>query len=239
MKLYYDYLRHGARKHSCLELPVSLGDNINLLIMVHVAAFAVFVALGGTRLIGSGYADQAIHDHVRNFVALSSGIGDFSHHWLTGLFTYQFVHFRMGEVLLSAAMLWLFGHVLQQRIGQTKVVIYYFVLTLLSAMVFNVAHLLFPVFANPGDILYGAFGGVLGVMTTAVFLYGKRELHIRKSFTIPLWAIYAVGIVWSLATVYKNNLAFILLYAFNIYAGVRYGIYLREASRAEQPAAAA
>lgn len=226
MRIYYDYFRQSPRVKKFFELPVGLKDNINLLIFVHLAAFACFLILGGTSLIGHGFANQAIHDQVRDFLALSSRVQDIPHHWLMGLVTYQFIHFRLGELLLSVSMLWLFGHILQHRIGQYKVILYYFALVVISAIVFNLAHVIFPIFAQPGGILDGAFGGVLGVMTTTVYLYGRLRFRFGKSFQVQLWQIYVAALLLSLVLVCKDNIAYILVYASGIYIGIRYGRWI-------------
>jgi len=223
MRIYYDAITsHGPGKKS-FRLPVGLQDNINLLILIHLLAVGLFVAFGGTSLIGHGFANEALHDRARDFLALSARVQDIPHHWLTSLFTYQFIHFRLGEVLLSVSMLWIFGHILTRRIGQYRVIVYYFTLVVFSAIVFNIAHILFPIFADPSGILDGAFGGVLGIMTTAVVLYGRLVFSFGRSLRFQLWQLYAAALLASLAVVCKDNMAYLLVYAFGIYCGVAYG----------------
>lgn len=227
MQIYCDYPLKHRRTVRPLELPFGLYDNINLLIFIHLAVFGLFVLFGGASFVGHHFADQAFHERLRDFLGLSSRLHDLEHHWLIGLFTYQFVHFHLGELLLSVSMLWLFGHILQRRIGQYRVILCYFALVLATALFFLIAHLVFPVFSQPGGVLDGAFAGVLGIMTTVVMLYPKLRLRFGKSAWVHLWQIYGAALLLSMVFAWKNNLAYIIIYVSGIYLGASYGRYLK------------
>lgn len=239
MRIYYDAVSSRGPLRQSFRLPLGPQDNINLLILIHLLAFGLFIAFGGTSVIGHGFANEGLHDRARDFLALSARVQDIPHHWLMSLFTYQFIHFRLGEVLLSVSMLWIFGHILTRRIGQYRVIVYYFALVVLSAIVFNIAHILFPVFADPSGILDGAFGGVLGIMTTAVVLYGRLRFSFGGSIRFQLWQLYAAAVLLSLIVVCKDNMAYLLVYAFGIYAGVAYGRRLQRSGDERRVARAA
>lgn len=230
MRVFYDLIGTSASPKTgrYFELPVIPKDKINVLVFIHVLAFGVYMALWYGGLFPQFMDQDTLHYYTRDILAVSSRAQDLIFSWTTSLFTYQFIHRNAGELVLSVMMLWLFGHILQKKIGQLRVVAFYFILVILSAIVFNVSHLIFPIFSGPGGIMEGAFGGVLGVMTTAVYFYGRARLRVGKKLRFSVWQIYFAAILLSLVCVYKNNIAYILVYISSVWIGFRYARYIDE-----------
>jgi membrane associated rhomboid family serine protease len=228
MRVFYDLIgtRTSPRGGRYFELPVIPKDKINVLVFIHLLAFGLYMAMWYGGLFPEVMDQDTLHYYTRDILAVSSRAQDLIFSWTTGLFTYQFIHRNAGELVLSVMMLWLFGHILQKKIGQLRVVAFYFILVILSAIVFNLSHLLFPIFSGPGGIMEGAFGGVLGVMTTAVYFYGRARLRLGKKLRFSVWQIYFAALLLSLVCVYKNNIAYILVYLSSIWIGFRYARYL-------------
>jgi membrane associated rhomboid family serine protease len=228
MKIYYDCIGKYSSAKKYFELPAFLKDKLNLLIVIHLLTFAVYIIVKLDGWLDQPVNGETVKEFIRHFFALSSRAQDFLSQWSISIFTYQFIHLNWGELLLSISMLWLFGHILQNKLAQSRIILYYFILVTISAIVFNLSHLIFPIYSGPGGRMEGAFGGVLGIMTTTVFFYGKIKFHIFRNLYLQLWQIYALAILLSLEVVYKNNIAYILVYICSIYIGIRYAIALSE-----------
>lgn len=228
MKIYHSYTGQGTHSQQHMQLSVGLKNKINILILAHLVTFALYNILGWIGSLNLPFGEETIDHFIKYMLALSSRAQDLHISWSTGIVTYQFIHFNIGEVILSLSMLWLFGHILQNRIGQSKVVILYFIFVTISAVIFNISHVIFPIYSGPSEIMDGAFGGVLGIMTTTVFLYGKSRIEISKGRHLQLWHVYVAAVLLSFLWVYKNNMAHILVYICNMYVGARYASVLKE-----------
>lgn len=187
------------------SLNKKLHSGINLLILLHLAVF-----------LSSYFAENGSW----SFLALTAGSANIASNWWTGMFSYQFAHSSAGELLLSMSMLWLFGQLLAQRFGERKVIFFYFISVTFCALLFLLAHWLFPVFSGTAGMLDGAFGGVLVIMTLATFVLNAQRIRFGK-WTLSVFQVYLAMLAISLFFVYRHNLASLLMYAGSIYAGVQ------------------
>ncbi|GEP98260.1 rhomboid family intramembrane serine protease [Chitinophaga cymbidii] len=227
MKVKHSYTGELQASDTLFHFSVSLKDKLNLLILAHLILYFTYLVLGWVGTLEAPFGEGKVDDIFRHFLALSANANDALSNWSASLFTYQFMHFNFAELLISMSALWFFGHILKSRVGVTKVVVLYFIFAVISAVIFNIAHIIFPVFAGPGEIMDGAFGGVLGVMTIATSLYSKVRFRLNDRIQPALWQIYAVVVLLSLFLVCKNNIAYILVYAAGIYLGARYASGLK------------
>lgn len=214
-----------------LEWPTRLSTNINLLIVVHLLFFALYLFSKWKGLPGQYWLDGTLNDFVNYDITAAYGLGDIRWQWFTSIFTYQFVHFTAGEFLLSISMLWLFGNILRNKIGSGRTILLYFTFVVLSAIVYNLSHWVFPIFSGIRGIMDGAFGGVLGIMTTTVFFYSKHQLRVSRNITFVLWKIYVAAILLSLVFVYKHNIAYIIVYASSIYMGIKGAEFIKNSGQ--------
>ncbi len=219
--------RRPADSISSFRVSISLRSRINFLILAHLLLFVLYLAGSQSGLPDQSWLNSTLDDFIKYRLTVSSNLEDIAAQWGVGIFTYQFIHFSGGELLLSVSMLWLFGHILQSKIGTWRVILLYFGFSLLSALLFYASHLVFPIFSGPNTIMYGAFGGVLGVMSTTVFLYGKHRLQLNRRLSPALWQIFAAGLLLSFVLVYENNMAYIIVYIGSIYAGCRYAQHVK------------
>lgn len=210
------------------ELPTGVGTNINLLIVIHLLFFALYLFSGWKGSSGQYWSDGTLNDFVNYDLTGVYSLQHIKWQWFTSIFTYQFVHFNTGEFLLSISMLWLFGNMLRNKIGSGRIILLYFAFVALSAIVYNLSHWIFPVFSGHKGIMDGAFGSVLGIMTTTVFFYGKHQLRIGRNITLVLWQIYVIAIVLSLVFVCKQNIAYIFVYASSIGMGIKSAEFIKD-----------
>ncbi len=165
--------------------------------------------------------------------ALSSNIEGVTSQWWA-VATHQFVHTGIDEMILSMAALWLFGSVLQKRVGGERVLKFYVISVMISSAVFILAHLIFPTFAGRNHIMEGAFISVLAIMTATVALCGSKEMHIVGSFSVSLWQLYFVVLVMSFISIYQHNIACVLTYSSSILLGIMYADRARNRFRLTQ-----
>jgi membrane associated rhomboid family serine protease len=234
MKIYNSNIRQqqkSIRPENFFELPTGLSTNINLLIVVHLLFFALYLFSGWKGLSGQYWSDGTLNGFVNYDLTDAYGLQNIKWQWFTSIFTYQFVHFTAGEFLLSISMLWLFGNMLRNKIGARRTILLYFAFVVLSAIVYNLSHLIFPIFSGRRGMMDGAFGGVLGIMTTTIFFYGKYQLRVNRNITLVLWKIYVVAILLSLIFVCKHNIAYIIVYLSSIYMGIKSAEFIKKSGQ--------
>lgn len=233
MKTYNSNItqQKSTRTEKFFELPTGLSTNINLLIVIHLLFFALYLFSGWKGSSGQYWSDGTLNDFVNYDLTAVYSFQNIKWQWFTSIFTYQFVHFNTGEFLLSISMLWLFGNILRNKIGSRRTILLYFAFVVLSAIVYNLSHWIFPVFSGHKGIMDGAFGSVLGIMTTTVFFYGKYRLRISRNITVVLWQIYVVAILLSLVFVCKQNIAYIIVYASSIFMGIKGAEFIKDSGK--------
>jgi membrane associated rhomboid family serine protease len=220
-------------REKSLKLPTGLNTNINFLIVIHMLFFALYLFSGHKDLLSQYWSDGTLNTFVNYEIPATYSLQRVNWQWFTSIFTYQFVHFNAGEFLLSITMLWLFGNLLREKIGSHKTILLYFAFVALSAIVYNLSHLLFPIFSGSRGIMDGAFGGVLGIMTTTLFFYGNHQLRLNSNIKLELWKIYVFALLLSLIFVYKHNIAYIIVYVSSIYMGVKSAEYFGKSDQDE------
>lgn len=179
-----------------------------------------------TGWLSSEFSGSTVNELINNSLALSSEKEALTERWTSALFTYPFIHFELGEFVLSMLMLWIFGHILSQRVGVGRVLFLYALFTILAGIAFNVSHIIFPVFSGLGGTMEGAFAPVLGIMSATAVLMNKRRLYIGSVASISLLQLYAFCLLIGLFVACKNNIAYVMAYLICIYAGLLFAIIL-------------
>lgn len=200
------------------ELRFELASKINVLILVHIICFLAF-SISQYFFTRSGNA-ETFTAFVNTFLVPFYRGQELQSAWWSSVFVYHFIHFSIGELALSLFSLWFFGHILAQKIGEQKVLMLYFISSLLSALIFIASHTVFSIFSGHGS-LEGAFGSVLSIITVALLSHNNGSIRIRST-TVSLRVVAAIVLIASLIFFYKNNMAYILIYVGNLYAGFFY-----------------
>lgn len=220
--MYLNRMGHH-NKVQYFQLPLSLKNPINILISIHILFFVLYCALGYF-----GFLEYKINDGetIEQFIQSALGLSFYDTSWQYGLlsvFTYQFVHTNFGEIMLSMIALWIFGHMVAKEIGASKVIFLYLICIVLSASVFILSHFVFTVFSGR-CVMEGAYPGALAIMTTSLIFYKSFQIRVYKNISIPLWVICAVIILLSFVFVYKNSIAYILVYVCSVHIGYRFAV---------------
>jgi|GEM_PF-1350389 len=157
---------------------------------------------------------------------LSSNLEGVTSHWWS-VVTHQFVHTGIDELILSMGALWMFGSILQKRIGGRRVLKLYFISAIISSAVFILAHLIFPTFAGRNHLMEGAFISVLAIMTATVAICGSKHIRIVGSLSVSLWQLYLAVVAISFISIYQHNIACVLTYSSSIFIGIKYADRIR------------
>lgn len=188
---------------------------IQLLILLHFTVFVLPLLV--------------TNQNMSNYV-LSSNLDGVTSHWWS-VVTYQFVHTEIDELVLSMGALWLFGSILQRRIGGRKVLKLYFISAIISSVVFLLAHLIFPTFAGRNHLMEGAFISVLTIMTATVVICGSKQMRIVGKLSVSLWQVYLAILAISFVSIYQHNIACVLTYSSSIFIGIKYADSIRNKFR--------
>jgi membrane associated rhomboid family serine protease len=101
-------------------------------------------------------------------------------------FTYQFLHSSFSHIFWNMYSLWLFGSILEQRIGRRRFLALYLSSGVLGGIFFLLANL------NGVAYCVGASGAVCGVLAATAMVYPNLRLFFFAIVPLKLWW-YAVG----------------------------------------------
>ena len=175
------------------------GDNfwqrhsaIFLLILANVVVYVLTLLTGGTT--GSRYNAPSV---LLELGALMTGDPDYG--WqLWRLVTYQFLHADFWHLFFNMYGVWLFGGMVEQRLGKTRTLTLYFFSGVLGGILFALANWTSPA------VCVGASGSLFGLMVAAAIAFPQaRMLLLIPPIPIKLWVmvvIYcAIEVLYSLS----------------------------------------
>lgn len=114
--------------------------------------------------------------------------GDSSYAWqLWRLVTYQFLHADFWHLFFNMYGVWLFGRMVELRIGKTKTLALYFFSGILGGLFFVLANW------NSRAICVGASGSLFGLMVAAAIAFPQaRMLLLIPPIPIRLWVMVVI-----------------------------------------------
>lgn len=118
------------------------------------------------------------------------------------LLSYGFAHGGFWHVALNMFMLWMFGRVVEFRLGAKEILLFYLAAIVFSGLVWLVAENLW-LYGTAGGRAYleaerslpkmlGASGGVSAVFLLFVLLYPKQTVYLWGLLAVPAWLIGAL-----------------------------------------------
>ncbi len=127
------------------------------------------------------------------------------------LLTYGFIHAGPWHIALNMFMLWMFGRVIEERLGRREFLLFYLAAIVFAGLTWVVmknAWLLssdegrvwlsafnrLPAFSDKLPGVVGASGGVVAVFVTFVLYYPKQTLYLWGLVAIPAWVVGALVI---------------------------------------------
>lgn len=169
------------------------GNKLNLLIGINVAIFLIINLIGvGEWLFTHG---KSISATLFDYLAVTAYLPKLATRFWTP-FTYMFMHDGIFHILFN--MLWLFwiGQILQEYLGDKKLLTVYILGGLGGALIFIAGYNIFPAFKASGEIIIPTVGASASVMAVIV-----ATATLLPDYTISMMFFGAVKLKW-LAIVY-------------------------------------
>lgn len=111
------------------------------------------------------------------------------------LLTYGFVHGSVMHILLNMFVLWMFGRLLQDTIGEREFLWFYLVSIVAAGMFWSLtaygAHVLRDVPLAP---VVGASGGVSAIVLATILRYPREKLFLMGIIEMPFWVFGCIFI---------------------------------------------
>lgn len=159
------------------------------LVIVTVAIFILDTLAGG-----------AVHE---KFLALDLTL--YRQPWkLFQLLSYGFVHAGVFHIGFNMFLLWMFGRIIEERLGRREFLFFYLVAIVFSGLVWFVGDALWLLSSEEGraflsrappdriPMLMGASGGVVAVFIMFVLYYPRQTVYLWGLIAMPAWVIGAV-----------------------------------------------
>src|SRR5688500_4670372 len=189
---------------------LTAGQDGNALITLIAIQLVVFVLLAFIKVIYyfsySSSGLEAYQNSILQWVTLPANLSTFiTRPWT--LITHMFVHDNVWHIIANMLWLWAFGYILQDLMGNRKLVPIYIYGALAGAAAYIAAYNLLPALQKEiaGSTAIGASAGVMAIaIGTTVLAPGYRIFPFLNG-GIPLWVITMIFVIIDLATIPYNN----------------------------------
>jgi membrane associated rhomboid family serine protease len=117
------------------------------------------------------------------------------------LLSYGFAHGGFWHVALNMFMLWMFGRVVETRLGRREILLFYLAAIVVSGLVWLIATDLWLLGTAAGQAdraaegfpaMIGASGGVTAVFLLFVLFYPRQTVYVWGLVAVPAWLIGAL-----------------------------------------------
>lgn len=142
---------------------------------------------------------------VKEFGALIPAL--FLHGYLWQLITYCFIHFGILGTALEMLTLWFLGSFLETNHGPRWLAELYFTSVIGAGL--TAVGLSLVLRSGSGSVIYGAFGGIFGLLVAFGVLYGDMEfmlfplpMTMKAKYLTIVYMLIAVAMVFSESRVY-------------------------------------
>jgi membrane associated rhomboid family serine protease len=173
------------------------GDTLYQLIFINVAVFVVFNVLKVFLLLFQ--LDAGISNQIYDFLAVPADpVEVLTHPWT--LITYMFMHGGIFHILFNMLILYWFGRIFQEYLGNRKLFSTFIVGGLAGAAIFILAYQIFPLLSEmePAFGMVGASAGVLAVVAATATLLPDFTLNLLLFGPVRLKYIAMVLVLLSL-----------------------------------------
>lgn len=181
---------------------ITLGDDNNALMALVGINALIFVSFGLIQIIYylTQSSTSAFHYEILRWFIIPAKLSTLSTLPWTVL-TYMFVHVGIIYTIINMLWLWVFGTILQDLAGNSKIIPVYIYGGLAGAVVFIAASYAFPDLRNEIEYSF-MFGGNAAIMAIAIAtttLAPDYRLFKMLNGGIPLWILTALYIVIDIA----------------------------------------
>ena len=169
------------------------GSIITRLILINIGAFLCFRFLWlGMFLVGVQGNDKI--EVILNWFSISSnGLEIITRPWT--IITNMFLHFDLGHIFWNMLFLYWFGRILQELIGNRKILAIYVLSGLAGALAFVLSANLNPAI---GSYALGASGAIMGIILAAATIAPHFQIHLLFIGGVKLMYVALVVVVLDL-----------------------------------------
>jgi membrane associated rhomboid family serine protease len=163
----FDDIKNGFR----------LGNNLLRLIYFIGGVFLFFILLKIIGMMTNGGYNPPWYDFLFNSFRLNGDINYWIYRPWT-LITYAFLHSGFLHLIFNLLILYWFGVILADLIGEKRLLPYFFIGTLVGGLVFSLAFHFLPPGFNQGQFLIGSSAGAMALMFAAATITPDYTLHL-------------------------------------------------------------
>jgi membrane associated rhomboid family serine protease len=189
------YIDRGFKK-------ITLGDDSNALMMLVGMNALIFISFGIIQILY--YLTQstttAFHYEILRWFIVPAKLSSLAVLPWT-IFTYMFVHVGVIYTVITLVWLWVFGSILQDLSGNSKIIPLYIYGGIAGAIVFVAANYLIPSLRNQVEysFMLGGNAAIMAIAVATTTLSPDYRLFKMLNGGIPLWILTLLYIVIDIA----------------------------------------
>lgn len=212
---------------------ITLGQSGNTLVMLIAICLVAFVGLAFMKAIWYFRFPKELAPSlfIKNvlgwFVMPATTDGILSKPWT--VLTHMFVHDNVWKVFANMLWLWCFGYIMQDMMGNKKIVPIFIYGGLAGALAFVLAYNFVPSLQDqlPFATAIGASAGVMAVAIATTLLSPAYKIFPMIGGGIPLWALTALYVISDLATVSISDTGNLIAHVSGALMGFLFVVLLR------------
>lgn len=193
-----------------------LGQDGNALVQLLVLNAVIFVVLKFVYIffVLTNASVEGFYTHVYNWLVLPANPEKIAWRPWT-LISFMFTDQQLWRFISNMFWLWSFGYILQDLMGNRKLVPIYFYGGLGGALLYVLAHLIFPAMREriDADSLVGANCSIAAIAVATTVVSPDYRIFPMISGGIPLWILTLIFLLLNFSGVGNSDMATYLAYA--------------------------
>jgi len=182
----------------------SYGNMVTRIIIINVMVFVVInLVWVGFQIANAGKTDPFFNEILAFISMRSEWLKLLTHPW--ALLTSIFLHVGFIHLLFNMLMLYWFGRIIGDLLGDHRVLPLYLMAGLAGNVVYFITANLLPIYGHTGSIGYGASGAVMGIVVAAAVLTPESEMRLLLLGNIKLKYIAAVLLLFDVIAIGKMS----------------------------------
>lgn len=167
----------------------SYGNMVTRLVIINAMVFVAINLIWVVLQISNGYNSSPLYREILSFFAISSDwLELLIHPW--SIFTSMFLHEGFFHILFNMLMLYWFGRIIGDLLGDHRVLPLYLLAGLAGNLIYFISANALP-YASGGSIAYGASGAVMGIVIASAVLAPDMEMRLLLLGNVKLKYIAA------------------------------------------------
>jgi len=198
---------------------------VNLIALIAIASILLKFVYVIYRITDLTELDFKVN--VLNYFVLPGNFQDFLHRPWT-LITHMFVHFDLLRALGNLLWLWAFGFILQDLMGNNRIIPLFLYGGLIGGIVFTVSYTYFFKDHSPFYTQEGSSPGILAIAIAATLLSPRYRIFPMLNGGIPLWILTVIFVIIDFALIPLTNTPAQIAHAMGGLMGFVYFTQLRK-----------